>query len=83
FFISMPTAVILSGDSATVCATVAAPVASAPTVPTTTLFVVRLDAARQAVVVGPREAIKAHRVILHGVNWLGSGSLAGFRRRLD
>ncbi len=40
------------------------------------LFVVRLDAARRAVVVGPREAIKAHRVILRGVNWLGSGSLA-------
>ncbi len=40
------------------------------------LFVVELDAARCAVVVGPREAIKAHRVILHGVNWLGSGSLA-------
>ncbi|MEJ2125508.1 MAG: tRNA 2-thiouridine(34) synthase MnmA, partial [Alphaproteobacteria bacterium] len=40
------------------------------------LFVVRLDAAKGAVVVGPREAIKAHRVILHGVNWLGSGSLA-------
>lgn len=39
------------------------------------LFVVRLDAARRAVVVGPREAIKAHRVILRGVNWLGSGSL--------
>ena len=35
----------------------------------------KLDAARHAVVVGPREAIKAHRVILRGVNWLGSGSL--------
>jgi tRNA-specific 2-thiouridylase len=40
------------------------------------LFVVQLDAARRAVVVGPREAIKAHRVILRGVNWLGSGSFA-------
>jgi tRNA-specific 2-thiouridylase len=40
------------------------------------LFVVRLDAARQVVEVGPRDAIKAHRVFLHGVNWLGDGSFA-------
>jgi tRNA-specific 2-thiouridylase len=39
------------------------------------LFVVQLDAVRRAVVVGPREAIMAHRVFLRGVNWLGSGSL--------
>jgi tRNA-uridine 2-sulfurtransferase len=39
------------------------------------LYVVRLDAARRAVIVGPREALRARRITLRGVNWLGDGSL--------
>ena len=39
------------------------------------LFVVRLDPARRAVVVGPREALKTHIVALRDVNWLGEGTL--------
>jgi tRNA-uridine 2-sulfurtransferase len=35
------------------------------------LFVVRLDAARKHVIVGPREALKQHDVPLVDVNWLG------------
>ncbi|MFA4994789.1 MAG: tRNA 2-thiouridine(34) synthase MnmA [Bdellovibrionales bacterium] len=35
------------------------------------LFVVRLDAAKKQVVVGPREALAQRRVILREVNWLG------------
>lgn len=40
------------------------------------LYVVRLDAARRAVIVGPREALRARRITLRGVNWLGDGTLA-------
>jgi tRNA-specific 2-thiouridylase len=40
------------------------------------LFVVRLDPERRAVVVGPREALKTHLVMLREVNWLGDGALA-------
>ena len=35
------------------------------------LFVVRLDAARHQVIVGPREALSAHRLRLRDVNWIG------------
>jgi tRNA-uridine 2-sulfurtransferase len=34
------------------------------------LYVVRLDAARKLVVVGPRESLHAHRITLRNVNWL-------------
>jgi len=39
------------------------------------LYVVRLDADRGRVVVGPRSALETHRVRLRGVNWLGDGAL--------
>jgi tRNA-uridine 2-sulfurtransferase len=39
------------------------------------LYVVRLDAARRRVVVGPREALRTSRIQLHEVNWLGDGSI--------
>lgn len=39
------------------------------------LFVVRLDPARRAVIVGPREALKTHIVALRDMNWLGEGTL--------
>jgi tRNA-specific 2-thiouridylase len=35
------------------------------------LYVVRLDAARRQVVVGPRETLHTHRITLRNVNWLG------------
>jgi len=37
------------------------------------LFVVRLDAAKAEVVVGPREALETRAVALRDVNWIGSG----------
>jgi tRNA-uridine 2-sulfurtransferase len=37
------------------------------------LYVVRLDAARRRVVVGPREALRTTRMRLRDVNWLGDG----------
>ncbi|WP_428990715.1 tRNA 2-thiouridine(34) synthase MnmA [Methylocapsa aurea] len=40
------------------------------------LFVVRLDAAKAQVVVGPREALETRRVALRNVNWIGAGDLA-------
>jgi tRNA-specific 2-thiouridylase len=39
------------------------------------LFVVRLDADRRHVVVGPREALSTARLWLRDVNWLGDGTL--------
>jgi tRNA-specific 2-thiouridylase len=39
------------------------------------LYVVRLDAADHRVVVGPREALRMHRIALRDVNWLGDGAL--------
>lgn len=39
------------------------------------LFVVRLDAANRRVVVGPRDALKMHRISLRDVNWIGGGDL--------
>ena len=35
------------------------------------LYVLRLDAARRQVVVGPRESLQAHTISLRNVNWLG------------
>ena len=39
------------------------------------LYVVRLDAASRRVVVGPREALRMHRIPLRDVNWIGDGAL--------
>ncbi len=39
------------------------------------LFVVRLDAARNEVLVGPREALRVDRIELRDVNWLGEDIL--------
>jgi tRNA-specific 2-thiouridylase len=41
----------------------------------TPLYVVRLDAARRRVVVGPREALRMRRIALRDVNWIGDGAL--------
>src|SRR5262245_21050923 len=41
----------------------------------TPLYVVRLDAQRRCVVVGPREALRMSRIVLRGVNWIGDGSI--------
>jgi tRNA-specific 2-thiouridylase len=35
------------------------------------LYVVKLDAARREVVVGPRDALRTHTIVLRDVNWLG------------
>jgi tRNA-specific 2-thiouridylase len=40
------------------------------------LFVVRLDPEKRLVVVGPREALLTHTVVLRDVNWLGDIDLA-------
>ena len=40
------------------------------------LYVVRLDAERHRVVVGPREALRTMRMRLRDVNWLGDGEIA-------
>ncbi|MDX2309075.1 MAG: tRNA 2-thiouridine(34) synthase MnmA [Hyphomicrobium sp.] len=39
------------------------------------LFVVRLDAERNEVVVGPRTCLATEALVLDGVNWLGDGTL--------
>ncbi|MGB3045224.1 MAG: tRNA 2-thiouridine(34) synthase MnmA [Xanthobacteraceae bacterium] len=39
------------------------------------LYVVRLDVASRRVIVGPREALRMHRIRLRDVNWIGDGSL--------
>ena len=39
------------------------------------IFVVHLDAEHARVVVGPREALETHKVVLRAVNWLGDGAL--------
>lgn len=50
------------------------------------LYVVRLDAERARVVVGPREALRTASMVLRDVNWIGDGSiedaLAGERREV-
>ncbi len=39
------------------------------------LYVVKLDVANARVVVGPREALRMHRIRLRDVNWIGDGTL--------
>ncbi len=39
------------------------------------IYVVHLDAAHARVIVGPREALETHKVVLRAVNWLGDGPL--------
>jgi tRNA-specific 2-thiouridylase len=39
------------------------------------LYVVKIDAARARVTVGPREALSTRRVALRDVNWIGPGTL--------
>src|SRR5512139_1327627 len=39
------------------------------------LYVVRLEATTRRVVVGPREALKMHRIVLRDVNWIGDGHI--------
>lgn len=39
------------------------------------LYVVRLDADRAQVVVGPKEALFTRKIVLRDVNWLGNGAL--------
>ncbi|MDR4305767.1 tRNA 2-thiouridine(34) synthase MnmA [Chelatococcus sambhunathii] len=39
------------------------------------LYVVRIDATKRTVVVGPREALGVRRVVLRDVNWIGEGPL--------
>jgi tRNA-uridine 2-sulfurtransferase len=39
------------------------------------LYVVKLDVALRRVVVGPREALRTHRIVLREVNWIGDGAL--------
>jgi tRNA-specific 2-thiouridylase len=41
----------------------------------TPLYVVRLDAANRRVIVGPREALRTHRILLRDVNWIGAGQI--------
>ena len=41
----------------------------------TPLYVVRLDADRKRVVVGPRESLRAHWISLRDVNWLGDSAI--------
>jgi tRNA-uridine 2-sulfurtransferase len=40
------------------------------------IYVVHLDAARARVIVGPREALETHNVVLRDMNWLGDGDLS-------
>lgn len=47
------------------------------------LYVVRLDAAASAVIVGPREALMTRRLHLRDMNWLGADELESARRPLD
>ena len=39
------------------------------------LYVVRLDAERRRVVVGPREALRTQSIVLRDVNWIGDGDI--------
>ncbi len=42
---------------------------------TSPYYVVRLDVAGRRVVVGPREALRMHRIALRDINWIGDGPL--------
>jgi tRNA-uridine 2-sulfurtransferase len=44
------------------------------------LYVIRLDAAKAQVIVGPRKALATRRVHLRDVNWIGDGSIADVPR---
>jgi tRNA-specific 2-thiouridylase len=37
------------------------------------LFVVKLDAGKRRVIVGPREALATRKVLVSGINWIGDG----------
>lgn len=39
------------------------------------LYVIRLEASTRRVVVGPRDALKMHRIVLRDVNWIGDGDI--------
>lgn len=39
------------------------------------LYVIKLDAASRRVIVGPREALRMHRIALRDINWIGDGAL--------
>jgi tRNA-specific 2-thiouridylase len=39
------------------------------------LYVVRIEAATRRVIVGPREALRMHRIVLRDINWIGGGTL--------
>jgi tRNA-uridine 2-sulfurtransferase len=39
------------------------------------LYVIKLDAAARRVIVGPREALRMHRIMLRDINWIGDGAL--------
>ncbi|WP_398480050.1 tRNA 2-thiouridine(34) synthase MnmA [Tardiphaga sp.] len=39
------------------------------------LYVIRLDAEARRVVVGPREALRMHKIALRDVNWIGGGHI--------
>jgi tRNA-specific 2-thiouridylase len=41
----------------------------------TPLYVIKLDAERKRVVVGPREALRTSVIVLRDVNWIGDGAL--------
>lgn len=45
------------------------------------LYVVRLDAGRAEVVVGPRDSLRVRTIMLKDVNWLGDGPVGGGRMR--
>lgn len=38
-------------------------------------YVVRLDVAGRRVIVGPRDALRMHRIALRDINWIGDGTL--------
>ena len=39
------------------------------------LYVVKIDAVSRRVIVGPREALRMHRILLRDVNWIGDGAI--------
>jgi tRNA-specific 2-thiouridylase len=39
------------------------------------LYVIAIDAANRRVIVGPREALRMHRIVLRDINWIGGGTL--------
>lgn len=44
------------------------------------LYVVKLDTAQNAVIVGPADALITHTMLLRDINWLGDESLDGFTK---